>query len=137
MQHSTLTKALTLLSSAFLITAFLMYRAGSFNAPLSAKKSQLQTSPNGGTIKPGKTDSLVIPKMDSVSFLRMASSKSMVLIEPQPGFWDSIKPKRKTVSVKKTVTMSSSKSSIIFTPRIDFNLDSIKFDIKKLRQTKN
>lgn len=144
MQHSRFIKAITLFSSVFLTTAFLYYRSGGFEHQLQNNNSNLQTSHNGGVIRSAAKDSLIkIPEPDSAQRLLLYSSKSMVLTNTKLVFYDSVKSKQKTkppsLQIKKAEMMSSSKSAIIFTPpsNIFFSLDSIKFDIKKIRQKKN
>ncbi|MGG9962911.1 hypothetical protein [Ferruginibacter sp. SUN106] len=139
-KHSRLVKALTLFSFIFLITAFLLYRTGSFETYLSGKGSDLQTSHNGGTIKPARLDSLLPSTMDSSERLMMYSSKSMVLVDKKINLFDSIIKKKKKFPEWATppVIMSSSKSGMIFTPKeTKLAIDTPKFDIKKFKRLKN
>jgi hypothetical protein len=138
-KHSRVIKALTLFSFTFLITAFLLYRTDSFDTYLSGKGSGLQTSHNGGVIKPARLDSTVESNMDSTERVMMYSSKSMVLIKKKVNFYDSIKKKEKVQQlVVPPVMMSGSKSGMIFTPKgTKLVIDTTKFDIKKFKRLKN
>ena len=139
MGRSKFIKALTLFSFISFIIAFLLYRTGSFDSYITVVDPSLQTSPNGGAIKTAKPDSLVtLPEMDSIQKLRMFSSKSMVLVDEKTPLFLPTKPKRKPVYTAPPVRMSSSKSGIIFPPsRIKLTIDSIKFDLEKIKRIKN
>jgi hypothetical protein len=120
MKHATVIKPFTLLIFIFLITTFLFYRTGKFDVYLTAEKSSLQTSHNGGTIKPYK--------IDSTQKLRFSSSKVLILTDKKSLLFDTSKFKKKpdSLALKKRYLMSSSKSGAIFTtPLIKNNIDSM------------
>jgi hypothetical protein len=127
MKRSKFIQGLTLLSFIFFLAAFVLYRMGKFDSYLYSNNSQFQTSPNGGNIGQGPTDTVPRKAMDSVKVM-MYSTKSMVLIDKKPRFLDSIKQKKRLDSINKRprkIMMSSSKSGYIFTiPQSAF--DSIK-----------
>jgi hypothetical protein len=134
-----LIKSLTLLSFMFLITTFLLYRMGKFDTYLPGSQTDLQSSPNGGTVNSQKKDSVII-KADSAQLQILSSSKSMIVTNRKYVFFDTAKNKSKfkPVPVRSPVIMSSSKSGHIFpTPIIYHKPDTIKFDIKKISKKKN
>jgi len=130
MKHSKFIKGLTLLSFAFFIIVFLLYRIGKFDMYLKNEKSSLQTNP----IFSNQSDTSK-PKMDSSQKLMMSSSKVLILTDKRTGFSDSIKNtlQSDTFRLKEQVIMSSSKSAIIFKPPTTNkrNLDSLKLDTVK------
>lgn len=125
MTKSYLKKGLVLLSSVTLVIVFLLYRGGSFDKTDTAYLSTAQINPNGGVINQVIKDTPKIKK-DSLSFLLMASSKSMVLAQTGPVITDTSQKKKPLLPKTETSMFSSSKSSIIFTPgqKIKFNIDS-------------
>ncbi|GAB2807682.1 hypothetical protein [Ferruginibacter profundus] len=138
-KYSRFTKALTLFSFTFLISAFLLYRSGNFDTYFSANGASLQTSHYGGTIKAAMLDSVLHVAMDSSERLMLYSSKSMVLLKPRVNYYDSIKKKKKVQELPTPpVMMSSSKSGMIFTPKeTKLFIDTTRFDIKKFKRLKN
>ena len=110
-----LIKSFTLLSFLFLITIFLLYRMGKFDTYLSGSQTDLQSSPNGGTVNYSKKDSVIL-KVDSAQMQILSSSKSMVVTDRKYIFFDTAKNKSKfkPVPVKSPVLMSSSKSGAYF-----------------------
>lgn len=118
MKRSKFIQGLTLLSFIFLLTAFVLYRMGKFDGYFSNSNSQYQTSPNGGSIGQQPTDTVPKRAQDSSARLMLSSSKSMVLIDQKLSPRDSIKLTKKLDSLRQhdKAMMSSSKSSVIFTP---------------------
>lgn len=135
MKQSKFIKGLTLLSFAFCITTFILYRVGQYDEYLISGKSPFQTSHNGGTITTSQNDSLKIRK-DSIQKLMLSSSKVLILTDKKFPFFDTVKWKKNKVDKFKSKNiemLSSSKSAIIFKPKENFklNLDSIKLDTTK------
>jgi len=139
MIRSKFIKALTLFSFISFLTAFLLYRTGYFDPYTTVEDPALQTSHNGGTITPAKPDSLVtMYKLDSAQMLRLSSSKSIVLVDKNPIIFPTIKQPKKSVYTEKPIMWSGSKSGIIFTPpRVQLKIDSIKFDLEKIKRIKD
>ena len=133
MQYSKFIKALTLLCFALLITSFLLYRTGKLDGLLYG---QTPTRTN-----PAQKDTIA-PPIDSARHLFIPSSKSLVLINKNTGFLDSIvkksgaKPGFK--SKQEVLMMSSSKSAIIIPPANGphFNWDSLQLDSLKTHTQK-
>ncbi|MEO6254900.1 MAG: hypothetical protein ABIO79_16435 [Ferruginibacter sp.] len=127
MKYRVLIKGITLVSFVALISLFLLYRMGKFNSYFVEEEPAFQTSHNGGKIVS------TTPESDSAWQLRLASSKSMVLIERS-----AINPSVKGAQVRTTRTttpdrtgkerMSSSKSMVM----VDYlNYDPFTIDQKK------
>jgi hypothetical protein len=133
MKYPKFIKPLTLTGFIFLITIFLFYRTGKFDVYLTAEKTSLQTSHNGGTIKPDK--------IDSTQKLRFSSSKVLILTDKKPLLFDTTKIKKKpdSLELKKLYLMSGSKSGAIFTtPLLSNNIDSLfKLYKPKYKKKKN
>jgi len=140
MGRSKFIKALTLFSFISFLTAFLLYRTGYFDDDVTVEDRSLQTSHNGGIITPAKADSLAtLPEVDSAERLRMFSSKSMVLTDKKIKFPSTIKPMKKPVYTQ-PIMWSGSKSGVVFPPprpRLQLVIDSIKFDLEKIKRMKN
>ncbi len=135
MKNSKIIKILTLTSSLTLVTLFITYRGGYFDNLLYSENSNMQISPNGGAISESKKDTSQIKK-DSIrkAKLKMSSSKSLIIIDDMKLKPDSITTKTETLNTKimESIRMSSSKSGIIFRPKL---LDST--FIKKQTKKKN
>ena len=131
-------KGLTLLGFVLLLTTFLLYRTGNFDVIIKNGLSPLQTSPNGAAINAAKADTLK-PKNDTLEKLRLSSSKSIILIEKKPTYFDSIKNKYKRGNnkVKERELLPGSKSAYIFRPRSSI-ADSLRKDslIKQMHKPK-
>ncbi len=87
-------KGIALVNFIALITAFLMYKNGNFDRPASNVSEIKQSSPNGGA--PAQTmffDSSGKIMFDSPEMKRLASSKSMVIIDPKKIKLDTTKVK--------------------------------------------
>ena len=138
MKSGSFFKGLTLLGFIFLLTLFLFYRTGKFDAIINNSLSPLPTSPNGAAMNVAKADTLK-PKNDTLEKLRLSSSKSIVLIEKKSTYADSIKNKykRDNKKVKEKELLPGSKSAYIFRPR-DSIADSLRKDslIKQMLKPK-
>jgi|GEM_PF-6434569 len=108
MPRSNFIKPLTIFSSLSLVTLFLLYRTGFFETQSNHSKSNLQTSPNGGTIQTAAADTL---KKDSTKKLLFPSSKSMPL--PMPSLSPVTDPKYILIPEKELQLMTSSKSGAV------------------------
>ena len=117
MRKSNLLKGFTLLSFVFFISTFLMYRIGIFDNYFSYPKSEMQSSPNGGTITTSQQNTTKFKK-DSSHKLLLSSSKVLILTDKKYSIFDSLKPRQKPryIQPKTAEIMSSSKSAIIFKP---------------------
>jgi hypothetical protein len=79
MKPAVFIKGLTLFSFILLISTFLLYRAGKFNAYLFDEEPVIQISHNGGKILTTR-----ITGYDSIKQTRLSSSKSLVLTDNDP-----------------------------------------------------
>lgn len=124
MRKTSLQKIATLFSSATLVVLFLLYRTGSFDN--TSTSNNLQTSHNGGLVKSTILDTA---KKSRPKPTMLSSSKTIILTDKTPSYWDSInKPKKKQSTLKETSILSSTKSAIIFSPKFDdnnINIDSL------------
>jgi len=121
---------MTLLVFLFFITAFVLYRAGTFDKYLSSESS-VQTSPNGGNVSTGGIDTLPKTTKDSSHSQRLmlSSSKSLVLIDRKLSLSDSISLKRTIDSandLRKRIMLSSSKSGHVISADDPFFMPSSK-----------
>lgn len=107
MTRSNFIKPFTIFSSLSLVTLFLLYRTGFFVNDPQHIHSNLQTSPNGGTIQTAAADTL---KKDSTKKLLFPSSKSMPL--PMPSLSPVTDPKN-MFTEKELHLMTSSKSGAV------------------------
>lgn len=141
MNKSVIFKGFALVNFVILLTAFLLYRNGSFDNFIYNNNENLLTSPNGGTVTQTTQDSTFV-KIDT-SRIFSSSSKSLVLI-------DDIKFDEDTTQTDTTQTdsskvnllidkqkhlMYSSKSGRIIDPKL-FESDSLKKE-KKSKKKKN
>ncbi|WP_338814870.1 hypothetical protein V9L05_06665 [Bernardetia sp. Wsw4-3y2] len=141
MNKSFIFKGFALVNFVILLTAFLLYRNGSFDNFIYNNTKNLLTSPNGGTVTQTTQDSLTI-KADTLDVIRFSSSKSMRIFEEVKFEQDTIKTDTtKTDSSKVNLTekqkhlMYSSKSGRIIDPKL-FEVDSLKKE-KKSEKKKN
>jgi hypothetical protein len=128
MKYNNFIKGLTLLGFAVLITVFLLYRTGKLDG-LFYGQTAIRTNP--------VQKDRIAPPVDSVRPLYFPSSKSIVLIDKNAGFLDSMVKKTDAQPVFKSkrdvLMMSSSKSGIII-PAANgphFNWDSLHLDSSK------
>lgn len=132
MTQSKLIKGLVLMSSSFLVIAFLCYRSGLF-ANFVNSDTGLQTSPNGSSIQANSVVKLTKPN-DSVQARKMLpSSKVMVMADwknpPSNPGKQNLKPR---VLLTEQQIMSSSKSAIMFR-----QVDSTKYNFNKYKKDTN
>lgn len=133
MNRKTIFKGIALLNFIVLITVFLLYRNGSFDRYIYGSNERNLTSPNGGTPAKVSKDS-TSKESDSLRNLRLASSKSMIIVDERKLRTDAvyIKPDTTKPGLKpeEKRLMYSSKSGKIVDPK------SIPFDSSKVKQIK-
>lgn len=133
MNRKTIFKGIALLNFIILITVFLLYRNGSFDRYIYGANERNLTSPNGGT--PAKVSKESTSKeTDSLQNLRMASSKSMIIVDERKLRTDAIFIKLDTtkpsLKPEEKRLMYSSKSGMMVEPK------SFPFDSSKVKQIK-
>ncbi|WP_375562991.1 hypothetical protein ACE193_10845 [Bernardetia sp. OM2101] len=136
MNKSFIFKGFALVNFVILLTAFLLYRNGSFDNFIYNNTENLLTSPNGGTVTQTTQDSTFI-KADTLDIRMFSSSKSMILIDDIKFDEDTIKTDSSKVNLteKQKHLMYSSKSGRIIDPKL-FEVDSLKKE-KKTEKKKN
>lgn len=135
MNKKTIFKGIALLNFIVLITVFLFYRNGSFDHYIYGANERNLTSPNGGTPAKISKDS-TSKKNDSLEYLRMASSKSIIIVDERKLRTDQVKLFDSTKISSRPEEkrfMYSSKSGKIVDPK-SFPFDSSK--IKQIKTTK-
>jgi hypothetical protein len=140
MKKKTIYKSIALANFVVLLTAFLLFRNGSFDKFFYGKSDLKLTSPNGGTPVKTAKDS-AIKKTDSIQKQRLSSSKSLVIIDNIKLNTDTVKPKADSIknnfTGKEKPLMYSSKSGIIVDPKMVQKItlpDSVKLNNKKLKK---
>ena len=128
MRRSKILKGLALLSSLFLVTLFLLYRAGKLGEPFMKGDSNWQSNANNEVLSANLTDTIPDAKDSTIPRLMMPSSKSMILTEPETS--DRKKKRDSARLKKKNLMMGSSKSGRMFVTEdeIDVRRDSSKTD---------
>ena len=112
-------KSIALLNFIFLMTAFLLYRNGSFNDYFFSSNEINLSSPNGGTPTKITKDSTA-KIIDSLQIQRFPSSKSIILIDPLKQKKDTTVLKKdsiKTIFIEEKSLLYSSKSGMIVDPK--------------------
>jgi len=126
MRKSKPIQVLALLSSAMLLTVFLLYRVGKLDGYLAANTAELQAGNNSTVIASAKD---TIKPLTDTQLLLLSSSKSMILIDRNKPFPDSLKPKPKVIYPFKAQSpsiMSSSKSAMIFELPVFYDSTTLK-----------
>ncbi|WP_153796020.1 hypothetical protein [Foetidibacter luteolus] len=92
MKYAKIIKPLTLMMFFCLVAVFIIYRTGGLNKYILKKEAAMQTSPNGGTLKTAKLDSLlklrksIPPKKKHILY----SSKSAIMVDESQIIPDSL-----------------------------------------------
>lgn len=122
MERKSLRKLLALSSFFLLISLFVLFKSGSLGQFLSAG---MQTSPNGGAVNTIKADSTAKAKEDSVSRLRMSSSKMLVIVDNRTAKKAKKQAHADSVARAKRMRMPGSKSAMILDPSVLNNADTL------------